>query len=178
MPVPAAAVSTERVGDISVVHVSGTVDGPAALAFERAALAELDAGHRLLAIDLERVTIITSAGLRVLLILRKRLSPDGGLILCGVNAKVRTLLDISGLSNQFESAGSRDDAIACLKNLRASRAKPAPPPMVPEPSALSSVIAQVLGCGTASGRPGVPPAPEGLAARIAELLEKPGPGTA
>jgi anti-anti-sigma factor len=175
MPVPATTVTTERLEDITVVHVSATVDGLAALEFERTALAELDAGLRLFVVDLEKVSIITSAGLRVLLILRKRLHAEGGLVLCGVTAKIKTLLDISGLSRHFAAVGSRDDAIAYLRDLQARRAKDSAALAGPEPSALSRLVTQLLGCGAASGRPTGSSAPAGLAARIAELLRKPGP---
>jgi anti-anti-sigma factor len=176
MPAPATTSSAERLQDITVVRVSATVDGLAALEFERTALAELDAGLRLFVIDLEKASIITSAGLRVLLILRKRLHAEGGLVLCGVTARIRTLLDISGLSRHFAAVGSRDDAIAYLRDLQARRARDSVASAGRAPSPLSRLVAQLLGCGAAGVRPTGSSAPAGLAARIAELLQKPGLG--
>lgn len=175
MPGPAVAVTTERLDHIAVVRLVATIDGLAALDFERKAFAELDAGLRLFVIDLEKATIITSAGLRVLLILRKRLIAEGGLVLCGMTGKVRTLLDISGLSQQFTSVGSRDEAIAYLRGLQARRATASAAPPARRPSALSRLLAQLLGCGATGSRSTESAGPSDLAARIAELLARSGP---
>jgi anti-anti-sigma factor len=174
MPVSTKPVAVERFENIAVVRLVATIDGLAALDFERKALAELDAGIRLFLIDLEKVTIITSAGLRVLLILRQRLRAEGGLVLCGTTGKVTTLLDISGLSKQFTSVGSRDEAIAYLKGLQARRQTASGAPPAPEPSALSRLLAQLLGCGATDDRTTESAGHSDLAARAAELLARSG----
>jgi anti-anti-sigma factor len=175
MPGPTVAVTTERLENIAMVRLVATIDGLAALDFERKALAELDAGLRLFVIDLEKVRIITSAGIRVLLILRKRLGTEGALVLCGMTGNVKTLLDIAGLSLQLPSVGTRDEAIAYLRGLPARRATASAAPQALQPSALSRLLAQLLGCGATGDRSTESAGSSDLAARIAALLARSGP---
>lgn len=169
------ALTTERLDNIAVVHLVATIDGRAAQDFERKAVAELDAGLRLFVINLEKVTIITSAGIRVLLILRKRIGTEGGLVLCGMTENVKTLLDIAGLSQQLPSVGSRDEAIAYLTDLRAKRAKESVAPSAVPSSAVSRLLAQLLGARATSDRPAESVKCSDLATRIEELLNRSGP---
>jgi stage II sporulation protein AA (anti-sigma F factor antagonist) len=169
------AATTERLDDIVVLHLVATVDGQAAVEFERNTVAELDAGLRRFVIDLTEVRIITSAGIRVLLLLRKRLGAEGGLVLCGMNERVKTLLDIAGLSQQLPSVGSRSEAVTYLRELRGKRptdsiAAPAGPP-----SPVSRLLAQLLGAPVTADRNAECGQPSALALRIAELLQMPGP---
>jgi stage II sporulation protein AA (anti-sigma F factor antagonist) len=167
--------TTERLDDIAVLHLVAKIDGLAAQEFERTAVAELDAGLRLLVIDFEKVMLITSAGIRVLLILRKRVGSGGGLVLCGVSDRVKTLLDIAGLSQHLAMARSRDEAVAGLKSLRAKRATESAARPAVQPSALSRLLVQLLGGRASGSRLPESAACSDLATRVLELLDRSAP---
>ena len=47
--------------------------------------------------DMAQTEYISSAGLRVLVAAHKTLQPKGGLVLCGVNKSISSLLNLTGL---------------------------------------------------------------------------------
>ncbi|MCY4122269.1 MAG: STAS domain-containing protein, partial [Acidobacteria bacterium] len=66
-------------------------------AFQSALESGLDTGASLVVLDFERVTIISSAGLRVVLFLAKHLKSRGAKIaLCTLSTQIREVMEISG----------------------------------------------------------------------------------
>ncbi len=157
-----------------MVLLAPTVDGRAAIEFEHKVTAELDAGLRLFVIDCSQVTLLTSQGIRVLLLLAKRTLPDGGIALSSVSDRIRTLLDIAGLTRQFTIVGTRAEALAHLR-------RPRPKALAPRPqsSGVSRLLLRLLGGGHAEAAGAAAEAgPAGaskLAARIRDLLRTGGP---
>ncbi len=66
---------------IAVVVPSGIIDARGALTFEADLLKVLEANTRRIVIDLQKVDLITSAGIRVLVKTVKHLGADGALLL-------------------------------------------------------------------------------------------------
>ena len=97
------------------------------------------------------VQLLTSAGIRQLLLLRKRLaSARGGLVLCAVNDRVRTLLEIAELLAQFSLADTREQALAGFESMQQGAAEPPPPT-----SRIGAMLFSLLGGQeVASSRPG------------------------
>ncbi len=160
-------VSASERGGVVVLEPKGAVDTRGAFDFERAAQARLDAGARYLAVDLAHVDLITSAGLRVLVMLAKRLQAlGGGLVLCRLNEQVRTVLEIAGLLGQFQVADTPDEAAARLAEAAAGAG-------VPRGSRVSRLAARLLGEEPVRAGPsGAGPSrrPSALAEFVAELL--------
>ena len=98
-------------GDVRVLSLAGSVDTRSALDFDRHVQKLLDEGARRFVVDFERVELLTSSGLRVLLKLAKTVEGGGGLVLCSLNDHTRSVLDISGLTRFFRTAPSRDAAL-------------------------------------------------------------------
>jgi len=97
---------------IVVVELKGKLDTGTAETTERLLL-ERTTGARQMVLDLSAVDYVSSAGLRVLLVVAKRLRAVGGrLILCAVQSQVKEVLDISGLSSVFPVCPSRAEALA------------------------------------------------------------------
>ena len=66
-------------------------------------------------VDFAAVELLTSAGIRVLVTITRRLTAIGGVLaLCALNASVQRVLDVSGLSGQFKTAATRAEARAML----------------------------------------------------------------
>lgn len=105
-------VGQEKVGEVLVITPEGTIDSRTAPRFERAALDALGKGERRIVVDFAKVDFTSSAGLRVLLMLGKRLQPAGGtLVLCGLNEGVRKVLEVSGLTTAFPIVRTRQEAL-------------------------------------------------------------------
>jgi anti-sigma B factor antagonist len=157
-------IATTRSGEVATVALGGIIDMRAAGDFERALLDALAAGARHLVIDFERVELLTSAGIRVLVSVTRRVTgAGGGLVLCALNAGVQRVLDISGLTRQFRVAGTRAEALASLSA--------GPPP--PRRSRVTLFVERLLGSGPSkAAAPAADQrgAPSQLASHVARLL--------
>jgi len=104
-----------------VLAPAGRLDSVSSGELERHALARLDAGERRVVVDLAGVEYISSAGLRVLLVMAKRLKPPtGALVLCGMGPGVRTVLELAGFLSLFAVEPAREQALARIEAMPAS----------------------------------------------------------
>jgi stage II sporulation protein AA (anti-sigma F factor antagonist) len=109
------AAQTSRQEAVAVCALSGQLDSRAAGDLERQLTAELGKGPDCLLVDCSELEFITSAGLRVLLMLGKRLGAEGGcLALCSLNAATRQVFDVAGFSTIFPIRPNRQEALAWL----------------------------------------------------------------
>src|SRR5271167_3595557 len=94
--------SEESVGDVCVVTTRGRLDGAASATFGDRFEKLIGVRPNIL-VDFSGVDFVTSAGLRaVLSILKKVKSANGMLALCGVQPQVREILDITGLTPMMQ----------------------------------------------------------------------------
>jgi anti-anti-sigma factor len=107
---------TEEVqGRVVVVTARGRLDGSTSQAFG-ARLEKLAAGvePRLL-VDFSGVDFVSSAGLRVVLGVLKRVkAAHGKFVLCSVQPPVREVLDITGFTSMLDMQPSRTEAMVAL----------------------------------------------------------------
>ncbi len=104
--------SVERRGDVSTIHVAGSVDGLTADALQKVLSAEVEAGHHRLVADFGAVDYTSSAGLRVMLATLKQCRSHGGdLRLAALNPDVLKVLELSGFTNILKVFGTVDDAV-------------------------------------------------------------------
>ena len=106
----------ERVGEISVVTVTGRLDGGASDAFAARVGGLIDGANKpKLLVDFAGVDFVSSAGLRAVLTIIKKIKASGGaFVLCGLQDPVREVLDISGFTPMLRIHGSRTDGLAAL----------------------------------------------------------------
>lgn len=98
-----------------VLAVRGRLDATTSAALEKHVGALLEANETRLLFDLEELTYISSAGLRVLVSTAKRVyARSGALALCGLCAQVRKVLDLCGFSSFLNIHSTREDALAAL----------------------------------------------------------------
>jgi stage II sporulation protein AA (anti-sigma F factor antagonist) len=84
-------------------------------ALEQALLALFAASERRFVVDFSKVGYLSSAGLRVLLMLTKRLAgTGGGLALCGLGEEVRKIFALCGFEREFNIVASRNEAVSQL----------------------------------------------------------------
>lgn len=103
------------VGAVKVLAPIGRIDTTTSAAVEAVLRKTVDGGGREMVVDLERVDYISSAGLRVFLVLAKRLRTEQGrLVLCGLPEPVRQVFHLAGFIPLFEIEPTRSAAVARL----------------------------------------------------------------
>lgn len=102
---------------IVAVAAKGRLDSTTSPDLEKHLLGLVDGGARRLVVDLKDIEYVSSAGLRVLLLLAKRLKvAPGDLVLCGLSPAVRQVFDLAGFVPLFRLEPSREDAFARLSS--------------------------------------------------------------
>lgn len=104
-------IAQEQFGEVKVLVLTGRLDTETAPEFEVIATESVEAGARTFVIDLTAIGYVSSAGLRVLLALGKKLDRDGGLKLCGLRGVVREVFDKSGFARLFQIYPTRESAL-------------------------------------------------------------------
>ena len=102
----------ETHGQVLLIAPSGRLDSETSGELELVLHDAGNAGRRHFVIDLAAVTYVSSAGLRVLLALAKRLDGGVGSVrLCGLSASVRQVFDIAGFTSMFALFPNRHGAV-------------------------------------------------------------------
>lgn len=101
--------------DITVVAVSGDIDSKTAPEFERNAKVAMDKSKHIV-IDLTEVGFMSSAGLRVLLMVYRNIrSQEGKVVLVGVSEEIQDVMSTTGFINFFTIVEKPEDGVAFLK---------------------------------------------------------------
>jgi len=103
----------ERRETILIMAPVGRVDSNTSNAFEASVLGHAQESRLL--VDLGGVEYISSAGLRVFLMLARKVKEAGGrLVLCGMGASVRQVFDLAGFTALFAVEPSVEQGMARL----------------------------------------------------------------
>lgn len=106
----------DREGEVVVVKITGRLDGTTAPVAERGLTAALDSHEPRLVIDMSGLAYISSAGLRVLLVIAKKIQrADGQVALFGLLGNVREVFSISAFDQLFPIEADRATAIAKVR---------------------------------------------------------------
>jgi anti-anti-sigma factor len=112
-------ITTREAGSIPVATISGDIDGttaPQAQAELRALLGK----NPLLVLDMTGVGFMSSAGLRVmLLIYRQAVARDGRIVLVGLSEEIKDTMSMTGFLAFFTLAASVDEGVRSLTSPRA-----------------------------------------------------------
>lgn len=108
--------STETQDAITIIRLQGLLNSNNAPEMEAGILPMIDGGARQLLLDFSELEYVSSAGLRVVLVLAKRLKKDGGqLVLCCMQPHVYEVFEISGFTTILAVAQDKAAALAQLK---------------------------------------------------------------
>lgn len=88
-------VTKKKNGSILLANVEGRVDTVTAPQFESEIKTDLN-GVTELVLDFSQLTYISSAGLRVLLLLQKVMNKQGSMKIVGANETVKEIFDVTG----------------------------------------------------------------------------------
>jgi anti-sigma B factor antagonist len=107
-------VSESTEGDIVVISIDGRLDTATSADFDFALEPHTEKDTRLL-VDLSDIQYVSSAGLRVFLMLAKKLQKSGGkLVLCNMSTGVREVFDIAGFSKILHIEEDREAGLKAL----------------------------------------------------------------
>jgi anti-anti-sigma factor len=100
---------------VMVLAPAGRIDTTTSAAVEEAVRRAVDDGARRLVIDFAAVEYISSAGLRVFLVLAKRMRDlRGRLVLCGMPEPVSQVFRLAGFMTLFQVEATREAALATI----------------------------------------------------------------
>ncbi len=109
-------IHTETEGTALIISVSGRVDSSNAREFEHALKSILESEQTTVITDLQELTYISSAGLRVLLLIAKQVwKNEGKFALCALAEPIREVFEISGFDKIVQINGSRQDAMEAFE---------------------------------------------------------------
>ena len=108
-------IKTERADGALIAKAEGRIDGVNARDFEEAMKAAIGSDDSVVVIDLENLSYISSAGLRVILLIAKTLRKrNAELMLCSLSDPIREVFEISGFDKIIPVHASREQALAAL----------------------------------------------------------------
>ena len=106
-------IAIEATDRAHIVGLRGQLNSGNAAATEADVLGLVDGGARQIVLDFSALDYISSAGLRVVLVLAKRLKAESGkLVLYGMQPHVREVFDISGFLAILNVQSGRAEALA------------------------------------------------------------------
>jgi anti-anti-sigma factor len=105
-------------GGVSVGRIEGRLDVQGAAVLETYAQQRLSAGEVRLVLDLAGVDYISSAGLRSLLVVAKKVQAvNGCLVLCGLTPMVLNVMSISGFQQLLKICVTEEEAVAAAASV-------------------------------------------------------------
>ena len=108
-------IKTERNDGTLIAKAEGRIDGVNARDFEEAMKKAINSDDSTVVIDLEGLSYISSAGLRVILLIAKTLRKrNAELILCSLSDPIREVFEISGFDKIIPVHASREQALATI----------------------------------------------------------------
>jgi len=109
----AMRLKTSKHENATIIEIDGRLDGMTARAFEEDVTAAVPEGDGAVVCDLSAVSYISSAGLRAVLVVAKRLDKNGkSFSVCGHDGSVAEVFRISGFEKIIRMYPKREDALA------------------------------------------------------------------
>src|SRR5262245_22265150 len=130
-----------REESLAIVRVRGFLDTKSSAEFEKAVLALLQLGSKTFAMDFSKLDMITSAGIRILMMAIKRLGGADRVAFWGINEQVKVVFQIAGLASVFQTFDSQQAAVDHLKKPAAA----APADGAAQASKMTRLITRLLG---------------------------------
>ncbi len=105
-------IQTSKQGQAAVVKPHGRMDAATAPLFEQACDKLIREGEKAMVLDLSALEYISSAGLRTILSVGKKIkSASGKLALCSLTGMVKEVFDISGFTTMFAVSDTVEQAV-------------------------------------------------------------------
>lgn len=116
-------IAESKDGEVTILAPKGSLNTQTSPKLEQKLVAVLGEKGRLIVIDFKGVDYLSSAALRVLLMITRRLArAHGRLVLCGMSEDLKKVFAISGFDRDFTILAARGEAVALAAQT------PPPPP--------------------------------------------------
>ena len=110
-------VTIERDGDTLVAMAEDRVDGTNASEFQQALEAAINDADRIVILDCDQLSYISSAGLRVILLTARALQRQNSkFAVCSLSEQIREVFEISGFDKIIPVHATRADALGALSS--------------------------------------------------------------
>lgn len=107
-------VAVTNEGDVTIIELEGSIDGKTAPQVREDIRPALE-GTSLAILDLTKVGYLSSAGLRLLLLVyREFAAKNGKLVLVGVSEDIKAVMSHTGFLSFFTLTGTREQAFEAL----------------------------------------------------------------
>ena len=108
-------VTIERNGETLIAMAEDRVDGTNASEFQQALESAISGSDRVVVLDCENLTYISSAGLRVVLLTARALQRQNSkFAVCSLSEQIREVFEISGFDKIIPVHPTRSEAIGAL----------------------------------------------------------------
>ena len=108
-------ININYIDDITIVELNGVFDSNTAYSVQETILPLADSSSKLL-LDMSNVTYMSSAGLRILLLLYRRIGENiGRIIVTGLSESLSEVMAITGFLDFFTVASNRDVGLEKLR---------------------------------------------------------------
>lgn len=108
-------IQVERLEQATIISIDGQLNAATTAVIQNDVLAAAQAGQRIL-LDMSRVTYLSSAGLRMLLLLYRRIRENNGfMVLAGLSEEITDIMQITGFLDLFKIFENRNSALQALK---------------------------------------------------------------
>jgi anti-sigma B factor antagonist len=108
-------VATENRGDAAVVALDGTIDGSSVGDAQAKILPQIAPGCRLV-LDMANLEYMSSAGLRMLLLIFRQVTGQGGKVaLAGLSEEIRDTMSLTGFLDFFTTTETVEEALAAVR---------------------------------------------------------------
>lgn len=109
------SIKHEVLNGIDLTFLSGRIDAQSAPGVNEEIGKIIDQGRNKMLINFKDLEYISSAGLRVLITIAKKLkASSGALALCGLDTKIYEVFDVSGFTAIFKIYDTQEEALAAL----------------------------------------------------------------
>jgi anti-anti-sigma factor len=100
---------------IKIAEIAGKMDSSTAPDIQNQIMEVVEPGCKLV-LEMSKCTFVSSAGLRVLLIVFKKLKTcDGKGVVCGLSDEIKDVMEMTGFDDMFDDFSTLDQAIKALK---------------------------------------------------------------
>ena len=107
-------IQENTVNGVKVITITGDIDGSTAPGVQAQVLEMVDPQGKAV-IDMTGVTYMSSAGLRILLVVYRTISGQGGrIVLVGLSEELSDTMQMTGFLDFFETYDSQEDGLAAL----------------------------------------------------------------
>lgn len=110
-------IKEDKQDGVMVVSVNEHLDSATSSVFESRMLGLVDRGERRIVVDCGALDYVNSAGLKVFLLLAKRLEPLGGqLVICALAPAVLMIFEMIGFTRIMRITPTREEALRLLRD--------------------------------------------------------------